>query len=44
MNPGSGNNHALTGGQRAGGSFYQVSAIESELRELREMAGAHGSR
>ncbi|MBI5660402.1 MAG: M48 family metallopeptidase [Nitrosomonadales bacterium] len=28
--------------KQAGGSFYQISAIESDLRELREMAGAHG--
>ncbi|MFZ2524934.1 MAG: M48 family peptidase, partial [Candidatus Ferrigenium altingense] len=27
--------------KQAGGSFYQLSMIESDLRELREMAGAH---
>jgi predicted Zn-dependent protease len=27
--------------KQAGGSFYQLSVIESDLRELREMAGAH---
>jgi predicted Zn-dependent protease len=28
--------------KQAGGSFYQLSAIESDLRELREMLDAHG--
>lgn len=27
--------------KQAGGSFYQMSAIESDLRELREIAGTH---
>lgn len=27
--------------KQAGGSFYQLSTIESDLRELREMVGAH---
>lgn len=27
--------------KQAGGSFYQLSVIESDLRELREMTGAH---
>jgi len=28
--------------KQAGGSFYQLSAIESDLRELREMVDARG--
>jgi predicted Zn-dependent protease len=28
--------------KQVGGSFYQLSAIESDLRELREMLDAHG--
>lgn len=30
--------------KREGGSFYQISAIESDLRELREMVNAHSKR
>jgi predicted Zn-dependent protease len=30
--------------KRAGGSFYQMSIIESDLRELREMADANGKK
>lgn len=30
--------------KQSGGSFYQLSIIESDLRELREMAEAHGKR
>ena len=30
--------------KQAGGSFYQLSAIESDLRELREMLDAHGKK
>lgn len=30
--------------KQSGGSFYQLSVIESDLRELREMAEAHGKR
>lgn len=30
--------------KRAGGSFYQLSALESDLRELREMLDARGKR
>jgi predicted Zn-dependent protease len=30
--------------KQAGGDFYQLSTIESDLRELREMAGMNGKR
>ena len=30
--------------KHAGGSFYQLSVVESDLRELREMAEVHGKR
>jgi predicted Zn-dependent protease len=30
--------------KQAGGSFYQLSTIESDLRELREMLDAHGKK
>lgn len=30
--------------KQAGGSFYQLSMVESDLRELREMVEAHGKR